>query len=73
MASSIVDVMSSLQDPRPIPFIAVGDSGEDLVLVKHALDRLRKETRPITVICIVGPHRYAGLAEPNRVKNLVTS
>ena len=42
---------------EPIQFISTGESGSDLKLCDDALAVLEKETRPVTVICIVGPYR----------------
>ena len=42
---------------EPIQFISTGESGSDFKLCDDALAILEKETRPVTVICIVGPYR----------------
>ena len=41
----------------PIQFISTGESGNDFKLCDNALAILERETRPVTVICIVGPYR----------------
>jgi Guanylate-binding protein, N-terminal domain/Guanylate-binding protein, C-terminal domain len=41
----------------PIQFISTGELGHDFELSDEALKILDNETRPVTVICIVGPYR----------------
>ena len=42
---------------EPIQFIATGELGNEFVVSPDALRILDAETRPVTVICIVGPYR----------------
>ena len=41
----------------PIQFISTGASGSEFALCDAAVTALEKETRPVTVVCIVGPYR----------------
>jgi len=46
-----------LREMDPIQFISTGELGHNFELSDEALKILDTETRPVTVICIVGPYR----------------
>ena len=41
----------------PVQLIETGTDGNDLILIKKALDKIKKETRPVVVITIIGTQR----------------
>jgi Guanylate-binding protein, N-terminal domain len=41
----------------PIQFFSTGASGSELIISEDALQRIRSETRPVTVVSIIGPYR----------------
>ena len=53
---------------RPVEFITTG-SGSALVVNKDIIPLLEKETRPVTVICVVGPYRTGKSYLLNRIMN----
>ena len=53
---------------KPVEFITTG-SGSELVLNKDIIPLLEKETRPVTVICVVGPYRTGKSYLLNRIMN----
>lgn len=46
---------------RPVQLIATGESGNEIIVNDEALKLIRAETRPITVLSIVGPARKGNL------------
>ena len=53
---------------RPVKFITTG-AGSELVLNKDIIPLLESETRPVTVICVVGPYRTGKSYLLNRIMN----
>ena len=53
---------------RPVEFITTG-SGSKLVLNEDIVPLLEKETRPLTVICVVGPYRTGKSYLLNQIMN----
>ena len=53
---------------EPVEFITTG-SGSELVLNEDIIPLLEKETRPVTVICVVGPYRTGKSYLLNRIMN----
>jgi polynucleotide 5'-kinase involved in rRNA processing len=41
----------------PVQFVVTGTTGTELEVCEEALNILESETRPVTVIAIVGPYR----------------
>ena len=42
---------------KPVQLITTGASGSELIMVEDAVQRIKAETRPVTVVSIIGPYR----------------
>ena len=42
---------------KPVQFISTGTSGSELIMIEDAARRIMAETRPVTVVSIIGPYR----------------
>ena len=52
---------------KPVEFITTGATGSELIVNKDIFPLLEEETRPITVVCVVGPYRTGKSYLLNRI------
>lgn len=52
---------------KPVEFVTTGAAGSELIVNKDIFPLLEEETRPITVVCVVGPYRTGKSYLLNRI------